>query len=525
MKIRVKSVATGQVTIVDADGALADLHSAIGAALGISASDVRVSLNKKAVLEGEGSLYGDFGLRAGETLWLMDAGDAPAASASAAAAPTGPSAPRPSSGGIPIGQGAAQLASAPPAASAAASERERALDETLACAAAVLESAKASNALEYLTVLLHAVMVEAGFAAQRPEPSGMPAAWRQAPGFYALDYTHTRYSAAAYADTASSPPVAQLKAFGMGEQGAAGPSLLVVQAVVTHAGDSALFSCQLRTHELLDASAIAGELGPEVWAALSTLAAPARFVHQVRVHVVAQLLGQLRASCERPRLVELCGELRAAMLRHLDARSLARVGAVCRELREAAADEELWRELCKADFGRGGKPAGGWRGAYAQEVRHARTQQAALVRARAEELARRAEWERIYRDGPARPNHPMPFGGPFPPNGFPGMLGGDYDRLPGGLSPNSFGDLPGIGPLGSGRGGHFGDPDGPLPPGAVPPGVRYDPIHPDFGMDIDGGFGGGGGWPTPGPGFPGRGRMGPSGRGLHPDLPDPSRFY
>lgn len=115
----------------------------------------------------------------------------------------------------------------------------------------------------------------------------------------------------------------------------------------------------------------------------------------------------------------------------------------------------------------------------------------------------------------------------MPQPGFPGMIGGDYDRLPGGLPPGPLGGGP-LGPFGGGLGGGPygppGDPDGRLPFGAAPPGSRYDPIHPD--VDFDGGFGGGGRPPVPGRGpfrgpNAGRGR----GRGLHPDLPDPSRFY
>jgi hypothetical protein len=282
-----------------------------------------------------------------------------------------------------------------------------------------------------------------------------------------------------------------------------------------------------RLPALLQESAIANP-EPDRWTSPATLAAPSRLAHELRVHVLLPLLAQLRAACEKPWLVELCGELKMQMLMRLDARTLAMVGAVCRELRDAARDDELWRELCRRDFSAAAasqaSPPGGWRRVYTIKVAEQRAREAARRQAELEEQAMRHDY---YPYGPARPDPGMGgYGVPLPQPGFPGMIGGDYDRMPGGLPgglPLGPGGLP-LGPLGPGRLGPFGDPDGRLPAGAVPPGARYDPIHPD--MDIDGGFGGGGGLPMPGgPGRRGGSGMRGRGRGLHPDMPDPTRFY
>jgi hypothetical protein len=276
-----------------------------------------------------------------------------------------------------------------------------------------------------------------------------------------------------------------------------------------------------RLGDLLSARALGGQHGGAEWVDGAALASAGRLFGELRVHLLIPLLAQLRSSCERPPLIELCGEVRVELLRHLDAPSLARVGAVCRELRAASRDDALWTQLVTADFGAAALPpaaaalAGESRRVYAHKAVRARELRRAYARYEAESLT---VLERAFRM--PRPAPEMPRGGPIPQPGFPGMIGGDYDRLPGGLPPSPFG--PFGGQAGNGRPGPFGDPDGRLPAGAVPPGSRYDPVHPD--MDFDAGFGGAGGVPFPGGGR-GAGLRGRGGRGLHPDLPDPFRFY
>jgi len=267
MLFRVKSVASGETVKVQAEGTLNDLHAAIRAATG--ASDVRVSLNRKTEIIGDGSLY-DLGLRSGDVVYLLDAasaaGDPPATGARGATSGDGSSSRAASAsaaqlrdpGGAPAplnvrGGGALAAAStlrpAADMAAASASTRERAFAEMRLRATCVLSAAKPATAHEFLVTLLHAVMLDAGFVTAEADAAGMPAGWKQHAGLFSLEYTHAQYTPTTYAALPtwpSRPPVAQLKAFGMGELIAAGPALLVVQGIVAHPGDSALVTSQLR---------------------------------------------------------------------------------------------------------------------------------------------------------------------------------------------------------------------------------------------------------------------------------------
>jgi len=90
--------------------------------------------------------------------------------------------------------------------------------------------------------------------------------------------------------------------------------------------------------------------------------------------------------------------------------------------------------------------------------------------------------------GPAIFPYPIigPDSDPNPEMGFPGMVGGDYDRFPlGGLGPLGRG---GLGPFGRGMGPRF-DPPGPNFPNIGPRGPNFPNMGPPRG-----GFGGGGGF-------------------------------
>jgi len=102
--------------------------------------------------------------------------------------------------------------------------------------------------------------------------------------------------------------------------------------------------------------------------------------------------------------------------------------------------------------------------------------------------------------------HPYPGGVPMPgaPSGI-GPFGPLHPGGPGYPDPDGFGNLvgprhPGFGPQAFPQPGRFpDDPDSfglpqPLPPGAVPPGARFDPFGPPRGPNFGGGrgFGGGG---------------------------------
>lgn len=116
-----------------------------------------------------------------------------------------------------------------------------------------------------------------------------------------------------------------------------------------------------------------------------------------------------------------------------------------------------------------------------------------------------------------------PFGGGMPgfPGMVPGIIGGDFDRVPAGLIPPLHNPRPlPDGPPGFFGGGYF------HPPGSVPPGARYDPISPLIdpdGMSGQGGLGPLGPGRTGGRGIwpgRGRGRGGMFGGRFDPDSPD-----
>jgi hypothetical protein len=233
MQFKVKSVSSGHTIKVTADGTLADLHAAIRAESG--ATEVRVSLNRKTEINGEGSLH-ELGFRSGDLIYTLDG---------LGAATDTPSVLAPA----PVAVARAPVAAAPAPAPAANEPRSEAT-ALLARAVEVLKVTRPASAHEYLCVLMHAALTDVGFVPTHEDEHGLSLGWRRAaPGLYAFEYAHTRYAADAYADAAARPafpPTAQIKAFGMGEQLESGTSLLVLQATVTHAGPCGLFTCTLK---------------------------------------------------------------------------------------------------------------------------------------------------------------------------------------------------------------------------------------------------------------------------------------
>jgi len=172
-------------------------------------------------------------------------------------------------------------------------------------------------------------------------------------------------------------------------------------------------------------------------------------------------------------------ELLLRILHLLPFASVLRVSSVSRCLHDAAQDETLWRRLFLKSFGKAKTTfkerscsedgaACLWKERFKEE------ESARRERARREEEGRRRPFD-------LQPPPLFPFPDPSnplqvqpPPQGFPGILGGDYDRYPGGL--------PGPGlPL---FGGHT------LRPQHFLPRPRFDPPGP--GRGGFGGFGGGG---------------------------------
>ena len=256
-----------------------------------------------------------------------------------------------------------------------------------------------------------------------------------------------------------------------------------------------------------------------------------------------------------PRLLDLCPELKFAILVHVaDFRHLVQASGTCAELRRLALDDLLWHRLYEARFGDPppwARDAHAAAGSAAAAAPTAASAAAAFRRRHQEELraAREAERSRrAAREAAAAARFPpggMPMG-PWPGGGdgmfhggmpygggmVPGILGGDFDRIPGGGLPPPFGPNPfggrggpygggglpfGGGGLPFGGGGLPAGPGGFLPPGAVPPGARHDLISPLLDPDGMSGMGGGLGGGMGGKGR-GRGRGGGRG-GFFPTMP------
>jgi len=171
-------------------------------------------------------------------------------------------------------------------------------------------------------------------------------------------------------------------------------------------------------------------------------------------------------------------ELLLRILHLLPFASVLRLSSVNRCLHAAAQDETLWRRLFLKSFGKAkttfkerscSEDGATWKERFKEEELGRRE------RARREEEGRRRPFD-------LQPPPLFPFPDPSnplqvqpPPQGFPGILGGDYDRYPGGL--------PGPGlPL---FGGHT------LRPQHFLPRPRFDPPGPGRGGFGGGGFGGG----------------------------------
>jgi hypothetical protein len=159
-------------------------------------------------------------------------------------------------------------------------------------------------------------------------------------------------------------------------------------------------------------------------------------------------------------LLALPADLKSRVLRLLPALELAALSATCTELRHLGSANDLWQPLLERDFPAapswitGQRERRGSKWCYAQCHRDRRE--------REEEEGRR----RRRRFMAAVPRfHPLHHPAPAPP-GFPGMVGGDTDRLP--FLGGTGGGLGGLG----GPGGMFFGGGGRRQGGAGPGGFR-----------------------------------------------------
>lgn len=145
--------------------------------------------------------------------------------------------------------------------------------------------------------------------------------------------------------------------------------------------------------------------------------------------LVLPMVGAACAAAGQPPpagLLSLPAELKETVLRALAALDLAALSATCAELRHLCAADDLWKPLFLADFPNppvdiaDAIPRRGYKWAYAHCY---------VERRRAQEESRRRRRRRytipgIPHFGPS-PFYPAP-----PPRGFPGIIGGEQDRLP-----------------------------------------------------------------------------------------------
>jgi hypothetical protein len=149
-------------------------------------------------------------------------------------------------------------------------------------------------------------------------------------------------------------------------------------------------------------------------------------------------------------LLTLPGELKSRILASLPALDVAALASVNSELRHVASDDAFWRPLFDAEFPSPLSwvidqiPRRGYKWAFAMCWRERE------LRRKEMEDARRRHYH--FLASPPGPHFsPAPFYPAPPPRGFPGVVGGDYDRLPflggtgigGGAGGGGFGGVPG----------------------------------------------------------------------------------
>mmetsp|Transcript_73777 Transcript_73777/g.123244 ORF Transcript_73777/g.123244 Transcript_73777/m.123244 type:complete len:665 (+) Transcript_73777:52-2046(+) len=378
------------------------------------------------------------------------------------------------------------------------------------------------EAHEACVMATHASLVESGFVlaggpsgsayVQKPsagsaEAMKPPPGWRSSTAMYAFNYGHVRQA------SASAGALLDVKCVLLGRE-------LMIHAMLTAARVPKVVSCQLSLGHSSIAPSVAW-LDP--------------VLHKLSRELVQPLLIELGAQLLDPRatgraigLQDLCPELTLAVLSHLEARALCRAARCCGAFCSLAADESLWAPLYASDFGNE-SPSGSAQRAYRSRVEAEHDAEKRRAQNRPRPMPHPLWPDQETEGGWPMPGVPYPGGAPFPgplhPN-FPGLVGGDFDRMPGGLPPPS-GPYPFADPYSPMPGLH-GGPDGIIPRGSVPPGARFDPISPL--VDPDGMSGGPGMGRGPRPVMPGRGgfgggrfgggRGGGRGRGWDPDGPD-----
>uniref|UniRef100_UPI00398EC84D F-box only protein 7 n=1 Tax=Pristiophorus japonicus TaxID=55135 RepID=UPI00398EC84D len=281
-------------------------------------------------------------------------------------------------------------------------------------------SAECTNPKDALIVVLHLLMLEAGYI---PQGTGlkvayMPEKWKNG-GVYRLQYNHS-----------------------LCEDGSA-------TLVCVPMGNLVVVNATLKINENVK-SVKKVQLSPAYYVYLNRLGESAANVYKdlqklscmFKDQLVYPLLASARQALNLPDvfgLVVLPLELKLRIFRLLDVFSILSLSAVCRDLHTATNDQLLWRFLYLRDFRDSRTSSHDWKNLYKEK--HA---------------LRRKTLHRIplYLPPalPLFPGQPGPFNPfPFEPRQFypPGIIGGEYDEHPQlpyrGDPINRF--LPGSGPM------------------------------------------------------------------------------
>jgi hypothetical protein len=355
----------------------------------------------------------------------------------------------------------------------------------------VLAASPPASPAEALALTLHAALLECGFACEGAAP-GAPHA--PPPGWRAASGAHFSFS---YSFAAPPPPRGLTPARAWLRCAVLNAELVSYGALLSDGSGGASAPQAPDVHRLA-LPLVAG--APAALAAPRALWAAAKDALAARLHAAA--CGATGAP-QPPALLSLPDALKRLLLAFLPPHALAAVMCACRELRYAASDDDLWQRLYAVEFSAaaaaadGATAAGAAAGAAALAARRgARAAFAAAAAERARARRREAMAAEMRRRRPRPHIFPIP-GGPLPPPpgfpGYPGIIGGDYDRIPGGGM--------GGGMMGGGRGGFGGGGFG---------GGGF-----GFGGGAGFGLGGGGMLQLPGGGR-GRGAMGALPRDHHP---------
>ncbi|CAG9467091.1 unnamed protein product [Pedinophyceae sp. YPF-701] len=450
MKLRIRTPSGQTVRIaVENDSTISTLHAAVASEVlgGVDVDQVQLSLNKKDVIAADepGTPLSALDIHSGDLLFVLG-GDSTATASQASRAEAAP--PVPAVAEVTAPGQAMEVdtsdgeASAPPRGVARCDTPSQ---RTLPLHHSWTAGVQHGRVVDALCLLLHAALLESGFRPSRDAPAEAPLSWlpttsQSLAGSYAYPVAGLEGAAEGAADvpcairgTCLGPQA--LLAVSVGAEGAA-----------TGGGASGVLRLPLAA---LQAPAVAGGAG---WAALARR--PEEAIAEVRRVAREAVCVCCRVAGVTPpfSITHLPADVKGLILSFMDYPELCRMSCTCREMEIRASDDALWQPLFTRHFGassisihqRDVARRYGWKRLFRQEVEEQRR------RARAADTLRRRAV------GGVPPPAPLPHGPPFPlgPVPQPGVIGGDYDLMPGG----GFGALGG-GPLGGGMGA-FGGPGG-----------------------------------------------------------------